>query len=196
MSLNERYNKEIVPQLMQELALPNRMAVPRVTKIVLNVGMGQAQRDPKIAETISASLMRMTGQRPVRTLARQSIASFKIRKGMPIGVMVTLHGKYMWDFLEKLVRVTLPRVRDFRGLSPTTVDHQGNCSIGFREHVVFPEIHMDDVEQVHGVQVTIVSNAKTRERGFAMFRALGFPFHEPVAKPKKEKKEKSAARRS
>ncbi|MBI2482764.1 50S ribosomal protein L5 [Candidatus Uhrbacteria bacterium] len=196
MSLNERYHKEIVPQLMRDLGMPNRMAVPRVLKVVVNVGMGQAQRDPKIAETVTASLARITGQRAVRTLARQSIASFKIRKGMPVGAMVTLHGKHMWDFVEKLVRVTLPRVRDFRGLSPTTVDRQGNCSIGFREHVVFPEIRSDEVEQIHGLQVTIVSNAATRERGLALFRALGFPFHEEQGKVKKEKKEKGAARRS
>ncbi len=178
MTLKDRYQKEIVPRLMADLGCTNPMAVPRPKKIVVNVGMGKTITDPKIAETVTQSLLRMTGQRPVRTLARKSIASFKIRQGMPIGAMVTLRGKRMWDFLEKLIRVALPRIRDFRGIPPTAVDRQGNLSLGFREHVVFPEIRSDEVEQLHGVQVTVVANAGARERGLALFRALGVPFRE------------------
>ena len=176
MTLKERYQQEIVPQLMRDLGVTNPMAVPRLQKIVVNVGIGAAQSDPKLAEAVERTLTRITGQRPVRTLARKSIASFKIRQGMPIGMMATLRGKRMWDFFEKLIRVSLPRVRDFRGVTPTAVDGQGNCSIGFREHVVFPEIKTDEVEKVHGMQVTVVSTARNRAAGVALFTALGIPF--------------------
>lgn len=178
MSLQERYQKEIVPQLQRTLGLPNPMAVPRVMKVVLNVGIGKQQSDPKFADLVEQSLVRMTGQRPVRTLARKSIASFKIREGMPVGMAVILRGSRMWDFLEKLIRVSLPRVRDFRGLPIRSVDREGNCSIGFREHVVFPEIRSDEVEKIHGVQVTIATNAADHERGLALLRSLGLPFQE------------------
>lgn len=176
MSLKDRYQQEIVPKLRQELGLKNVMAVPRIVKIAVNVGMGQAVRDPKIAGAVTASLARMTGQRPVQTLARKSIATFKIREGMAIGMMVTLRGRRMWDFLERMIRVTLPCVRDFRGITQSAVDRQGNLSIGFREHLVFPEIRADDVEQSHGLQVTVVTDAGSRERGLALFRAIGVPF--------------------
>lgn len=176
MTLKERYQKDIVPQLMRDLGYQNPMSVPRVQKIVLNVGMGAAQSDPKLAEAVERSLTRISGQRPVRTLARKSIASFKIRQGMPIGMATTLRGTRMWDFLEKLIRVSLPRVRDFRGIAPSAVDGRGNLSIGFREHVVFPEIKIDEVEKVHGIQVTVVSNAGNRAAGAALFTALGVPF--------------------
>ena len=176
MTLKERYNTEIVPRLMRDLGYTNPMAVPRVQKIVLNVGMGAAQSDPKLADAVERSLVHITGQRPVRTLARKSIASFKIRQGMPIGMMTTLRGKRMWDFLEKLIRVSLPRVRDFRGIAPSTVDGRGNLSIGFREHVMFPEITGDEVEKTHGIQVTVVSSAGNRAAGLALFTALGVPF--------------------
>lgn len=178
MTLKERYHKEIRPKLMQDLGLANPMAVPRVRHIVINVGMGSSQSDPKIAEVVERSLTRISGQRPVRTLARKSIASFKIRQGMPIGMMVTMRGPRMWDFLEKLVRVSLPRIRDFRGIGPTAVDDRGNLSIGFREHLVFPEIKIDEVDKIHGLQVTIASTAGDRARGAALFSALGFPFRE------------------
>ncbi len=178
MSLKERYRKAIVPQLMADLGVKNPMAVPRVVKIAVNVGMSGAQSDPKLMELVERSLTRITGQRPVRTRARKSIASFKIRQGMPIGMMVTLRGTRMWDFLEKLIRTSLPRIRDFRGISTQNVDGRGNLSIGFREHVVFPEIRIEEVEKVHGLQVTIASTAGTHARGLALFRALGFPFRE------------------
>ncbi|MBI4434320.1 50S ribosomal protein L5 [Candidatus Uhrbacteria bacterium] len=176
MTLKDRYQKEIVPKLMTDLGLTNPMAVPRIQKIVVNVGMGKTLADPKITESIAQSLLRITGQRAVRTLARKSIASFKIRQGMAIGCLVTLRGARMWDFLEKLIRAALPRVRDFRGVSLSAVDQGGNLSLGFREHVVFPEIRSDEVEHVHGLQVTVVTNAGARDRGLALFRALGVPF--------------------
>lgn len=190
MSLKERYQQEIVPKLQAELGLKTRMAVPRIGKVVVNVGMSQSLRDPKIGETVVASLTQITGQRPVRTLARKSIAAFKVRQGQAIGAMATLRGPRMWDFLEKLIRVTLPRVRDFRGVSPSAVDQSGNLSIGFREHAVFPEIRSDDAEQLHGVQVTVVTGARSHERGLALFRALGVPFRTdtPQAKPPRKRK--------
>ncbi|MDO8599463.1 MAG: 50S ribosomal protein L5 [bacterium] len=187
-SLKEHYVTTIAPKLREAFALPNVMAVPRIMKVVVNVGMGQAIREPKIAELVLASLTRMTGQRPVRTLARKSIATFKLREGQAIGTMVTLRGKRMWDFLEKLIRATLPRVRDFRGIPQSAVDRQGNLSIGFREHMVFPEIRMDDVDQMHGVQVTVVTNAGTRERGVALFQALGVPFRSDSPQSQGERK--------
>lgn len=178
MTLKDRYYKEIVPQLQHALGLKNSMAVPRIEKVVVNVGMGQAVHDPKIAEAVIKSLTRITGQRPVQTLARKSIATFKVRQGMAIGVMATLRGRRMWDFLEKLIRVALPCVRDFRGIPAGAVDRQGNLSIGFREHTVFPEIRGDEAEQLHGVQITIATDAGNHERGLALFRALGMPFRQ------------------
>lgn len=180
MTLKERYHKEIAPKLAVDLGLRNAMAVPRVRKITVNVGMGAATSDPKLPEVIERSLTRITGQKPVRTLARKSIASFKIREGAPVGMMVTLRGARMWDFLEKLIRSTLPRVRDFRGVPLSTVDASGNLSIGLREHVVFPEIRPDEVEKVHGLQVTAVTDAGDRTQGLALFRALGVPFQGEV----------------
>ena len=176
MSLKERYTKEMVPKLMQELGEQNPMAVPRVLKVVLNVGTGGPSRDERIAEVATQTLTAVSGQQPVRTLARKAIAAFKIREGNVVGAMVTLRGPRMWAFLEKFITVTLPRVRDFQGLASSLVDANGNCSVGFREHVMFPEVESDAVDQLHGMQVTIVTNAGTRDRGLALFRALGFPF--------------------
>ncbi|MDO8463110.1 MAG: 50S ribosomal protein L5 [bacterium] len=176
MTLKERYHKEIIPKLMAELGTPNPMAIPRIEKVVLNSGTGGPARGDKIADIAAQTLERISGQHPVRTMARKSIAAFKIREGNAVGVMVTLRGQRMWDFLEKFITVSLPRVRDFRGLSPTNVDTQGNCSVGFREHVMFPEVASDAVDQIHGLQVTIVTSAHDRKRGLALFSALGFPF--------------------
>ncbi len=175
MSLFEHYRLEIRPALQRD-GFGNVNAVPRVLKITLNVGIGKNAREDKAREAVVGTLTRIAGQKPVITKAKTSISSFKVRAGMPVGVVVTLRGKRMWDFLEKLVRVTFPRMRDFRGLEDKLVDRQGNMSVGFREHLVFPEIRPDEVEQVHGVQVTITTNAHNRERGLKLFRALGFPF--------------------
>lgn len=177
MTLQERYGKALVPALKKELGIANVHAVPKVTKMIVSVGLSQAIKDPKLMETIEQTVRRITGQRPVKTKARTSNANFKIRQGMVVGLMVTLRGKRMWDLLEKLIHATFPRIRDFRGISQKTVDQSGNLSVGFREHIAFPEIRSDEVERLHGLQVTVTTNAGTRERGLALFRCLGFPFH-------------------
>ena len=176
--LRETYDKKIVPALMERFGYKNRMAVPKLTLVSVNVGMStNLLKDPKIPETVETTLARITGQKPVKTLAKKSIASFKIREGQTIGMKVTLRGDRMWHFLEKLIHVTLPRVRDFRGISPKLVDKQGNLSLGFKEYIAFPEIRSDEIERLHGVQVTVSTTAKTREEGLELFRKLGFPFN-------------------
>jgi large subunit ribosomal protein L5 len=172
MTLKERYQAEIRPKLMQDLGIKNVMAAPKVTKVTVSVGLSQAIKDPKVLEVIERTLTRITGQKPVKTKAKKSIASFKIREGM----MVTLRGDRMWDFLTRFTQFTFPRIRDFRGISDKTVDARGNLSIGFRENLAFPEIRTDEVERVHGLQVTVSSTAGTRKNGLALFKALGFPF--------------------
>jgi large subunit ribosomal protein L5 len=176
MTLKERYLKEIRPQLMKELGISNIMAAPKVTKVTVSVGLSQAIKDPKLMELIEQTLLRITGQKPVKTKAKKSIASFKIREGQIVGIMVTLRGERMWDFLTRFTQFTFPRIRDFRGISDSTVDAQGNMSIGFKEHLAFPEIRNDEVERVHGLQVTVTSTAGNRKNGLALFKALGFPF--------------------
>lgn len=176
MTLKQRYRTEIIPKLKTELGCSNVHQVPSLVKITVNVGASKAVKEPKMIEVMEETLRRITGQKPVRTKARLSIAGFKIRKGMVVGLVVTLRGKRMWDFLEKLVAVTFPRVRDFRGVPLSSVDASGNFSCGFREHMAFPEVRSDEIEAVHGLQVTVTTNAKKRERGLALFRALGVPF--------------------
>ncbi len=175
--LKEKYDKEIRPEMVKKFGYKNVMAVPKVRHISVNVGMTAGQmKDPKFAETVEATLVRITGQKPVKTLAKKSIAAFKIRENMHLGYKVTLRGARMWHFLEKLVNVTLPRIRDFRGISEKGVDRQGNLSIGFKEYIAFPEIRSDEIEKLHGLQVTVSSTAKTREEGLELFRLVGFPF--------------------
>lgn len=174
--LSERYRKEIVPALKEELGIDNAMAVPRVTKVLVTVGISSKNKDPKLQETIESTLERITGQKPAKTAAKKSISNFKIRKGMTVGMMVTLRGDRMYDFIDKLVNLTLPRVRDFRGLSKKAVDANGNLSIGFREHISFPEVRPDEVERLHGLGVTVVTNAADRKAGIALLTRLGFPF--------------------
>jgi large subunit ribosomal protein L5 len=176
MTLKERYSKEIRPQLMKELGISNIMAAPKVTRVTVSVGLSQAIKDPKVMELVEQTLRRITGQKPVKTKAKKSIASFKIREGQIVGIMVTLRGDRMWDFLTRFTQFTFPRIRDFRGISDKAVDAQGNLSIGFKEHLAFPEIRTDEVERVHGLQVTISTTAGTRKNGLALFKALGFPF--------------------
>lgn len=177
MTLKEHYKKQIAPKLKEELGIKSTMAVPTVKKVTLSVGLSANQKDPKAVDTIEATLRRITGQKPVKTKAKKSIAGFKIRQGMVVGMMVTLRGDRMWDFLTRLTQATFPRIRDFRGISPELVDAKGNISIGFRENLAFPEIRPDEVERVHGLQVTVSTNAGTRERGEKLLRALGFPFN-------------------
>lgn len=175
-TLRDEYKKTIAPSIMKTLGEKNVMATPRLMKVSVNVGVSASNKDPKLAETVEQVLARITGQRPVATKARIAIAGFKTRIGMVVGYMVTIRGKRMYNFVEKLIRVALPRVRDFRGIPVTSVDERGNLSIGFKEYTAFPEIRADEVERLHGVEVTMVTNAGDRERGLALFRALGVPF--------------------
>lgn len=173
-----KYTKIAVPALKQQFGYKNNLAVPRVKKIVVSAGIGAGLKDPKFSETVVATLQRVTGQKPVLTLAKKSISGFKIRQGQAVGAMVTLRGKRMYDFLEKLINITLPRVRDFRGLAVQAIDQKGNLNIGFREHNVFPEIRPDEVEKLHGLQITIATTAASREIGLVLLKLLGFPFRE------------------
>ncbi len=178
MNLKEKYQKEVVNKLKEEFGYINNLAVPKIVKVTLNVGVGKGKDDPKVAETAENTLKRITGQMPIYTQAKKSISAFKVREGMKVGLKITLRGKRMWDFLEKLVGVALPRVRDFRGLSSKSIDKTGNLSIGFREHIVFPEIKSDEVEKLHGLEVTITTTAKDNKEGLSLFKYLGFPIKE------------------
>ncbi|MEK9152628.1 MAG: 50S ribosomal protein L5, partial [Patescibacteria group bacterium] len=162
-----KYDKDVVPKLQERFGMKNIMATPRFRKVVLNVGLKSGIKDPKFVEQAEKTLERISGQKPVKTLAKKSISNFKIRQGMVVGVMVTRRGRRMYDFLDKLINITLPRIRDFRGLSPKTLDARGNMSIGFREFISFPEIRPDEVEKLHGLEVAIVTDAKDREKGLA-----------------------------
>jgi large subunit ribosomal protein L5 len=173
--LKKRYREELVPQLQQELGYSNPMEVPRFEKVVLNVGVGEAARDAKALDGAVEDLTTITGQRPVITKARRSIASFKLREGMSIGAKVTLRGDRMWEFLDRLLATALPRIRDFRGLDPGAFDGRGNYTIGITEQLVFPEIDYDKVQAVRGMDITVVTTARDDEEGLALLRALGFP---------------------
>ncbi len=174
--LKEKYYKEVVPALMKEFNYKNPMAVPRIKAVVLNMGLGEATRDIKIIESAVEELTLIAGQRAVVTRARKSIAAFKLRKGMPIGVKVTLRRKRMWDFLDKFFNIALPRVRDFRGISDKIFDGHGNCTIGIREHTIFPEVNLDKVDKIKGMNVTIVTTAKTDIEAYYLLKYLGMPF--------------------
>lgn len=174
--IKEKFNKEVAPALQQKFGYKNSMAVPKIEKVVINVGTGQGLKDVKYNEVVEATLQRITGQKPVKIASKKSISNFKIREGQVVGMKVTLRGPRMYDFLDKLVNVTLPRIRDFRGLNPKAVDTRGNLNLGFKEHIAFPEIHSDEVEKIHGLQVTITTTATTREEGMELFSQLGFPF--------------------
>lgn len=176
--LQSRYEERVLPVLKERLGFQNVQALPRVKKVVINVGAGEGSRDPKHLEQVAETLRRITGQQPVMTKARKSISNFKIRKGMSIGAMVTLRGRRMYEFLDKLINVTLPRVRDFQGLSLSAFDRQGNYTVAFREHTVFPEMSGDSLERLHGVQVTICTNAPSPEKAAVLLRELGVPFQE------------------
>ena len=176
MTLKERYQKEIRPQLTKELGIKNPMALPKVTAVTVAVGLSQGLKDAKFIDIAESVVTRITGQKPVRTKAKQSISNFKIRKGMVVGMRVTLRGERMWSFLDKLTNVTFPRVRDFRGISSKHIDSTGNVSLGFKEFLPFPEIRPDEVERVHGLQVTVSTTAGNKKNGLTLLKALGFPF--------------------
>ncbi len=174
--LRERFEKKVIPALKKELGIANAHALPHLSKVVLNVGIGQSARDPKLAENVIHTMERISGQKPIITKARKSISNFKIRKGMGIGVKVTLRGRRMYDFLDKLVNVALPRVRDFQGLTSASFDSQGNYTIAFKEHNVFPEISADTMETLHGLEVTVCTAASKKQEAAALLKHLGFPF--------------------
>jgi large subunit ribosomal protein L5 len=174
--LRDLYREQVVPTLRKELGYENVMQVPRLEKIVVNIGMGEALQNAKALDAAVADIMTITGQKPIVTRARKSIASFKVRAGNPVGVKVTLRGNRMWDFLDRLVNVALPRQRDFRGISPDAFDGRGNYSLGLREQLIFPEIDYDKIDRIRGFEVTIVTTAQTDEEGYWLLRHLGMPF--------------------
>jgi len=174
--LKERYRKDVAPQIAKEFGIGNPMAVPRVEKIVINMGMGEAIANAKILDTAADELRAVTGQKPVVTQAKKTIASFKLRQGMPIGVVVTLRGDRMYEFLDRLVSIALPRVRDFRGVSPKAFDGRGNYTIGIREQLIFPEIDFNKVDKLRGMNISIVTTARNDELARALLKGLGMPF--------------------
>jgi large subunit ribosomal protein L5 len=176
--LKERYEREIRPQLKDELGLDSVMQVPRLEKITLNMGVGEAKTDAKLLDSAVEELTTIAGQRAQVRRARKSIAQFKVREGMPVGAKVTLRGARMYEFLDRLVSIALPRIRDFRGLNPGSFDGRGNYSLGVREQIIFPEINYDDIQQVRGLDVTITTTAETDEHALALLQALGLPFGE------------------
>lgn len=174
--LKDKYEQEIAPQLRGKFKYRNRFQIPRIEKIVINVGLGEGISEPKFLEAAMEELAVITGQRPVVTKARKSVAAFKIRAGMSLGCKVTLRGKRMYEFLDRLVNVTLPRVRDFRGVSPTSFDGRGNFTLGIEEQIIFPEIDYEKIPLIHGMDITLVTTAKNDEEAKALLRLLGMPF--------------------
>jgi large subunit ribosomal protein L5 len=174
--LKLRYRKDVVPHLMKELNLKNPMEVPKIHKVVVNMGLGEALANNKILESAVDQLGAITGQKPVITRSRKAIANFKLREGQAIGAMVTLRGDRMYEFLDRLINVALPRVRDFKGISPKAFDGRGNYTLGLREQIIFPEINYDQIEKVKGLNVSIVTSAGNDERALALLKAIGVPF--------------------
>jgi large subunit ribosomal protein L5 len=174
--LRERYRREIAPALMRDLGVKNVLAAPRLEKIVLNMGLGEATQNPKILDSAVEELAAISGQKPVITKAKKAIANFKLREGVPIGAMVTLRGDRMYEFFDRLVNVTLPRVRDFKGVPDRSFDGRGNYSLGLREQVIFPEINLDKVDKIKGLTVVVCTTARTDADAKALLRALGMPF--------------------
>jgi large subunit ribosomal protein L5 len=174
--MKEKYTNEVSPALMKALGLTNVMQIPRISKVVINIGMGEAMENPKALDAAVQDLGAITGQKPVITKARKSIANFKLREGRAIGTAVTLRGDKMWAFLDRLMNIVLPRVRDFRGVSAESFDGRGNYTLGLREQIIFPEIEYDKVDKVRGMEITIVTTASTDEQAAALLQLLGMPF--------------------
>ncbi len=174
--LKQRYRKDLIPSLMKQMGYTNAMQVPRLVKIVLNIGVGEAITNAKAIEAAQGDLAMIAGQHPVVTRSRKSIANFRLRVGMPIGVSVTLRGQRMWDFYERLVNAVLPRGHEFQGVSPNSFDGRGNYTLGLKEQIIFPEIEYDKVDKVRGLEISIVTTARTDEEGRALLEALGMPF--------------------
>src|ERR671923_1645911 len=176
--LKEKYQNEVVPALMQEFNYSTIMQAPRLQKIVLNIGLGEAIQNAKALDAAVGDLSAITGQKPVITKAKKSIAAFKLRQGMPIGAMVTLRGNTMYEFMDRLVSLALPRIRDFRGVSRRSFDGRGNYSLGLREQIIFPEIEYDKVDKIRGMEVAIVTSAPDDAQGYALLKRLGMPFRD------------------
>lgn len=172
----EKYQTEVVPALMERFSYKNVMQVPRFDKVVINIGVGEAVADPKALEAATRDLEIISGQKPIITYAKKSVAAYKLREGMPIGCKVTLRGDRMYEFLDRLISITLPRIRDFRGVSEKSFDGRGNYSIGLREQLVFPEIEYDQIDKVRGLSVTIGTTAETDEEGYELLKLMGMPF--------------------
>jgi len=175
-SLREKYQKEVVPALIKSFEFKNKMEAPRPQKVIVNIGMGEALDNPKALDAAVSDITAITGQKPIQTKASKSIANFKLREGRIIGVKVTLHGEKMWAFLDRLINIALPRVRDFRGISPESFDGRGNYTLGLREQLIFPEIEYDKIDKVRGLEITIVTSAHNDDQATAMLRLLGMPF--------------------
>ena len=175
-NLYKKYKEVVVPALMKELGFKNVMQVPKINKVVVNAGIGRFVKEPHYIDNVEKTLTNITGQKPMRTKAKKAISNFKIREGMEIGVAVTLRGPKMYNFLEKLVNVTFPRIRDFRGISDAGFDKNGNYTIGFKENVAFPEVKAGEVDKIHGLQLIINTSAKNKEAGRALLSQIGFPF--------------------
>ena len=175
-NLKDRFNKELRPVLQKELDIKNIMAVPRLKKVVINMGVGEAANDKKYLESALQNLTEISGQKPITTKARQSVASFKIREGWPLGCKVTLRGSKMYDFIERLIMIAIPRERDFRGLNPKSFDGQGNYSFGIKEQIIFPEINYDNIDNIRGMDICINTTANTKDDALALLKVLDFPF--------------------
>ena len=176
--MKERYHQELVPKMMKEFGFTNKMRVPRLQKIVVNMGLGEAIQNIKVLDSATSEIMTITGQKPVPTKAKKSIANFKLRQGMPIGCMVTLRKDRMYEFFDRLVNIALPRVRDFRGISGKAFDGRGNYSLGIKEQIIFPEIDYDKIDKIKGLNITIVTTAKTDEEGKTLLKLFGMPFRD------------------
>lgn len=174
--LQEQYSTDVVPKMREKFRYRNPMQVPRLTKVIVNMGLGEAIENPKVLESAAEELGQITGQKPIVTKARKSISNFKLRSGVPIGVKVTLRRERMFHFLDKLMGVALPRVRDFKGVSPKGFDGRGNYTLGIREQIIFPEINYDKIDKIRGMNITIVTTARSDEEGLELLRLLGMPF--------------------
>lgn len=189
MNLKEHYQKNVIPAMQEKFGYKNRMTVPRPEKVILNIGISASTKDPKAIESAKETLRMISGAQPAARVARKSISNFKIRRGQTVGLIVTLRGRRMYDFLERLIKLTLPRTRDFRGLDSRLVDRSGNLSLGLREAVAFPEAKAGEIERQHGLEITVVTNANNREEGLELLRLMGFPFrHESTNEATKQRK--------
>lgn len=175
MKIQDKYKKEAIPELKKKFGLKNDLQAPRIEKVIINTGIGKYLKDANLVKDVVQSIEMITGQKPVLTKSRKSISGFKIREGLEVGVKATLRGKRMWDFLERLVGASIPRIRDFQGLKESAVDHSGNLNIGIKEHTIFPEIMAENVKNILSLQVNIVTTAKNKEEGVEFFKLLGFP---------------------